>query len=97
MTRRSHRMQKHKFSVTDLSILFMETALGPPMHEILCLEVSRPGRTRMHYMTHRSHQMQNQKIGETSPSTLFMETALGPPKHENIVSTIMHYVTRRSH
>jgi hypothetical protein len=33
MTRRSHRMQKHKFSVTCPDTLFMETALGTPEDE----------------------------------------------------------------
>jgi hypothetical protein len=33
VTRRSHRMQKHKFNITCLGALFMETALGPPEHE----------------------------------------------------------------
>jgi hypothetical protein len=34
VTRRSHKMQKHKFSVMCPSALFMETALGAPEHEI---------------------------------------------------------------
>jgi hypothetical protein len=38
-------MQKHKFGVTCLGTLFMETAPGPPEHEQYCVNVSRPGRT----------------------------------------------------
>jgi hypothetical protein len=30
MTRISHRMQKHKFDITCLDMLFMETAPVPP-------------------------------------------------------------------
>jgi hypothetical protein len=33
VTRRSHRMQKHKFGVTCPAALFLETALGPPDQE----------------------------------------------------------------
>jgi hypothetical protein len=30
VTRRSHRMQKHRFSITCPGVLMMETAPGPP-------------------------------------------------------------------
>jgi hypothetical protein len=40
VTRKSHRMQKHKFGVTFLGSLFTETAPGPPEHEKLCVHVS---------------------------------------------------------
>jgi hypothetical protein len=33
VTRRSHWMQKHKFGVMCIGVLFMETAPGPPEHE----------------------------------------------------------------
>jgi hypothetical protein len=57
LTRRSHRMQKHKFSVTCPSAQFLEIASSPPEHEKYCIDVLCLGCTRMHYMTHRSHQM----------------------------------------
>jgi hypothetical protein len=35
VTRRSHRMQKHKFRVTCPDALFLLTAPGPPKHDIV--------------------------------------------------------------
>jgi hypothetical protein len=51
VTHRSHRIKKHKYGVTCPDALFMETAPGPPEHEKYCVDVSWPGRTRMHYLT----------------------------------------------
>jgi hypothetical protein len=51
ITLKSDRMQKHKFGVTYLGALLMETALGPEEHEKYCVAVSRPGLTEMHYVT----------------------------------------------
>jgi hypothetical protein len=82
VTYRSHRMQKHKFGVTCPGALFVESVPVPPEHEQLCVDVSRPGCTRMHYVTHRSHRMQKYKFGVTCPDMLFMKTAPGPPEHE---------------
>jgi hypothetical protein len=42
VTRISHRMQKHKFGVMCPGTLFVETAPGPPEHEKLCIDISRP-------------------------------------------------------
>jgi hypothetical protein len=64
--------------------LFVETGPGTPEHEKLCVDVSFPGRTRMHYVTHRSHQMQKHKFGVTSPNALFVATAPGPLEHEKL-------------
>jgi hypothetical protein len=55
MTDISHRMQKHKFSVTCPGAVFMETTMGPPEIEKQCIDVSWPEGTGMHYMTYRSH------------------------------------------
>jgi hypothetical protein len=82
VTRRSHRMQKHKFGVTCPGVLFIETALGLPQHEKWCIDVSCPVRTGMHYVTHKSHWMQKHKLSVTCPHVLFMETTPGPPDHE---------------
>jgi hypothetical protein len=71
VTRRSHQMQKHKFGVTCPRALFMETAPGPPKHEILCVDISRPGRTGMHYVTRISHWMQKYMFGVACPSAVF--------------------------
>jgi hypothetical protein len=51
VTHRSHRIKKHKYGVTCPDALFMETAPGPSEHEKYRVDVSRPGRTRMHYLT----------------------------------------------
>jgi hypothetical protein len=50
---------KTRLRCNESGTLFMETASDPPEYEKLCIDVSRPGRTRMHYVTHRSHRMQN--------------------------------------
>jgi hypothetical protein len=60
----------------------METALGPPEHDKYYIDVSRLGRTEMHYVTHISHRMQKHKVSVTCPCVLYMKTALGPPEHE---------------
>jgi hypothetical protein len=49
--------EKHKFSVTCPDTLFRETTQGPPEHENLCIDVSSPELTGMHYMSHISHRM----------------------------------------
>jgi hypothetical protein len=82
------------------SALFMETALGAPEHEIWYIDISRPGRTVVHYVTRSSHQMQKHNFYKMCPSTLFIEIVPGPHKHEKYRndisrpgSTGMHYVT----
>jgi hypothetical protein len=82
VTRRSHRLQKHKFNVTSPGTLSMETALGRPEHEKKCIDNSRPRCTGMHYVNHRSYQMEKHKFGVTCSSALFMETAQGQMEHE---------------
>jgi hypothetical protein len=62
--------------------LMVETAPDPPEHEKLCIDVSRPGRTRMHYVTKRSHRIQKHKFSVTCPSTPFVESTLVPPEQE---------------
>jgi hypothetical protein len=42
------------------------------------VDVSHPGRTKMHYVTCTSHWVQKQKFGGMFPSALFMETAPSP-------------------
>jgi hypothetical protein len=83
---RSHQMQKHKFGVTCSDALFVESAPAPPKHEKLCIDISWPGRTGMHYVTRRSLRMQENKFGVMCPSVFFMEAAPDPPKHENSAS-----------
>jgi hypothetical protein len=39
MTRRSHRMEKHKFGITCPSTLFVETVPVAPEHEKYCINV----------------------------------------------------------
>jgi hypothetical protein len=74
VTHRFHRMQKHKFSVTCPEVLFVEFIPVPHEDEKLCVDVSRPESTRMHYVTHRTHRMQKQMFGVTCPSALYVES-----------------------
>jgi hypothetical protein len=83
VTRRSHQMQKHMFSVTCLDAPFIESIPVPHEHENQCDHVSRPGRTGMHYVTLTSDRMQKHKLGVTCPGAFFMETTPGPLELEN--------------
>jgi hypothetical protein len=80
VTQRSDRMQKHKFGVTYPGELFLETALGPPEHEKLCVDVSHPGCTIIYYVAHRSHQMQKHKFGVTCLGGLFCGIHTSPTR-----------------
>jgi hypothetical protein len=82
VTRRSHRMQKHKFSVTSPGALLVESVLVPPKYDKECLKVSCPERSGMHYVTHRSHRMQKHKFGVSCPVALFVESEPIPPEHD---------------
>jgi hypothetical protein len=82
----------------------METALGPPEHEKLCIDVSRPRHARMHYVIFRSHRMQKHKFDVTYPGALFVISIPVPPEHEKYCAVVlhprctgMHYVIHRSH
>jgi hypothetical protein len=70
-------MQKFKFGVTCADTLFIETTVGPPKHEKLCINVSCPGLTRMHYVTRRLHRVQKHKFDVTCP-IIFCENHTGP-------------------
>jgi hypothetical protein len=82
VTHRYHQMQKHKFGITILGVLFMEPALGPLEHEKYCVDVSRPGHTGMHYVSRRSHRMQKHKFGITCPNVIFVESISVLPEDE---------------
>jgi hypothetical protein len=71
-------MQKHNFGVTCLGVLFVESIPVPPENEKYCIDVSRPGHTRMHYVTRKSHWMEKHKFSVTCPSALFMDNRTGP-------------------
>jgi hypothetical protein len=75
-------MQKYKFDGTCPDALIVEFVPVPPEHEKLCVDVSRPGRSGMHYVTHISHQMQKWKLGITCPDVLFVKSISVPPEHE---------------
>jgi hypothetical protein len=74
MTRRSHRMQKHKFGVMCPNAFFIKSVPVPPKHEKYCTTVSGPRSTRLHYVTHISHKMQKHKFNVTCAGKLFKET-----------------------
>jgi hypothetical protein len=78
VTSRSQRMQKHKFGVTCLGALFMETTPDPPEHEKGCIDVSCPKCTRIHNVTGRSHWMQKYKFGVTCLARAFCRIRTGP-------------------
>jgi hypothetical protein len=82
MTSKSHRMQKHKFIITSPNALFVEAKLVPPEQEKQYVDVSHPGRTRMHYVTHRSHRMQKHMLGVTCLDMVFVESVQVPTVHE---------------
>jgi hypothetical protein len=82
VTRRSNRMQKHKFGVTCPGAIFVESLPISPKHEKLCTDVSCPRCTEMHYVTHRYHQRQKHKFGVTSHDALFVESEPVPPQHD---------------
>jgi hypothetical protein len=65
VTRRYHRIQKHKFGVKCPDALFVESEPVPAEQTKECVNVSRPVCTTMHYMTRRSHRMQKHKFGVT--------------------------------
>jgi hypothetical protein len=79
VTRRSHRMQKHKFGVTCPDVLFIKSIPVPPEHQKYCVDVSHTG---MHYMTHRSLRIKIHMFSVTCPGGLFVESVLVRPEHE---------------
>jgi hypothetical protein len=44
-------MEKHKFGITCLDMLFLESVLVPTETEKYCVDVLCPGHTTMHYVT----------------------------------------------
>jgi hypothetical protein len=83
VARRSHQMQKHKFSRMCPNALSVKSILVPPEHERYWVDVSWPRCTGMHYVTRRSHRMQKRKFGITCPEALFVKSVPVPPEHEN--------------
>jgi hypothetical protein len=78
VTRRSHWVQKHMFSITCPDALFVESVPVPPEHVKYYVDVSRPILTGIHYVTSRSYRMQKHTFGVTCPATLFVESILVP-------------------
>jgi hypothetical protein len=79
-------MQKYKFGGMCPDALIVESIPVPPKNEKLCIDVSHPGCSRMHYVTRMSHRMQKRKLGVTCPDMLFVESISVPPDHENSAS-----------
>jgi hypothetical protein len=73
---------KHKLDATCPDALFVKSVPVPPEHEKSGVDVSRPGRTRMHYVTHRSHRMQKYMLGKMCFCTLLVQFVLVSPEHE---------------
>jgi hypothetical protein len=87
LTRRSHRMQKHRFCVTRPSALLMDTAPCPPEHEKYCVDISHPGRTRMQYVTRRSLRMQNTQVRRNVSQHAFCQICTIPSRVLRIVQS----------
>jgi hypothetical protein len=79
-TRVSHQMQKQNFGVTCPGALFIKTAPDSDDHEKLCIHVSRPGHTEMHYVTSRSHQMQKIQIWRNMSRRIFSRIYTSPTR-----------------
>jgi hypothetical protein len=75
-------MQKHKLGITCPDTLSVESVLVPFKHKKLCVNVSHPGLTGMHYMTRRYHRMQKHKFGVRCCNTLFVESVPVPPEQK---------------
>jgi hypothetical protein len=82
VTRRTHRMQKHKFCIMCPSADLIEITPGLLEHENCCVDISHPGLTKVPNVTRRFHFMQKHNFGVTCPDPLFMETTLSPTGHE---------------
>jgi hypothetical protein len=72
--------RKPKFSVTCLIVLFFGSALDPSEHEKWCVNVSRPGRTRTHYVTRRSYRMRKHKFVGIQCQCAFVGIHGGPTR-----------------
>jgi hypothetical protein len=79
VTHRSHQMQKNKFNISCPGAFFVQSVRVPPEHGKKCVDVSRPGCTRMHYMT------MNHMFGVTCSDALLLQFVPVPPDHEKIV------------
>jgi hypothetical protein len=79
---RSHRMQKHMFSITCLDMIFVESIPIPPEHQKLCVDILHPRCTETHYVTHRSHDMQKYMFGVTCLDMFFVKYVPVPPEDE---------------
>jgi hypothetical protein len=82
LTRRSHRMQKQKFSITCPEALFVKSIPAPTELAKNCVDDSLSGSTKMHYVTRRSNRMQKQKFSVTCPNEIFVDSVPVPPEHE---------------
>jgi hypothetical protein len=106
VTRRSHRMQKHKFGVMCPCGIFIGSAPSPLKLEnsAATFHPPPPTRTRMPYMIHIMHMMQKHKFGVTCPATHFTGSTPNPPDYEKWCVDVSrprhnqtHYVSRRPH
>jgi hypothetical protein len=87
LTRRSHRMQKHKLCKM---YSFSETAKGPQSHKKWYVDISYSECTGMHYVTRRCHQIKKHKLGSTCPDALFVKSVPVPAEHEKECDHISH-------
>jgi hypothetical protein len=103
VTRRLHRMQKHKFIVMCPSTLFMGSTTGPPEHKKIVHQSFMPW-THLNAMHDTQITLDEEKFGVRCPSAHFMVSAPGSPKDEKECIDVScpgrpktHYVTRRSY
>jgi hypothetical protein len=88
VTCRSHRMQKQKCDVTCPITIFVESVLVPPKHENRCVDISRLGRTEVHYLTRRSHRRKKNNFGTMCPEVLFVCRHFAPRMHRNALCDV---------
>jgi hypothetical protein len=65
VTRKPHRMQKHKFGITSPELLFVKSVSVPPSMKNSTSTIRSPNPTGLHYVTRRSHWMQKQMFSVT--------------------------------
>jgi hypothetical protein len=65
--------------------VFVQSVLVPPVQEKLCIDVSRLGRTAMHYVTHRSPPDPNTQVRRNVSRRAFSRICTGPTRAGRIV------------
>jgi hypothetical protein len=84
------------FSVASPDVILLETAQGLAEHEKLCVNVSRPGCTEMHYVIHSSHQMQKTQVRHNVFWRALYGNHIGPTRALKIVRRLFVLQTHQN-